>query len=162
MAQLQKKENAEVLLSELENSLDSTKEYIFCQNAIVNAVLAEKQKDCDSADIRLESDISIDEDCNITQIHLCSIFTNLLDNAILACKAVSKEQRKIELRTIVKGDYLHIKCVNPVADNLEKGRSGKGYGKIILSDIASHYGGDFTAERNDDTYVAMMSLLFVQ
>ena len=155
-----KGEHAEKLLDELEKSLDDTKEYLFCQNAIVNAVLTEKQKDCDSAGIELEAEIALDENYNISPMHLCSIFTNLLDNAIRACNALAKEQRKIEIRTAVRGEYLHIKCVNPVADFTEKERHGKGYGKIILSDIASHYGGNFTAEKSDNTYVAMMSILY--
>jgi len=154
-----KKEHAEELLNELKQSLANTTENTYSQNSIVNAVLTEKQKDCDSADIKLETEVTIDNKCSISPMHLCSIFTNLLDNAIRTCKLLSIEQRKIELRTTVKGYYLHIKCVNPVADCPEKERSGKGYGKIILSDIASHYSGNFTAERIDNTHIAMMSVI---
>jgi len=143
-----KKEYGEKLLDELELSLANSKEYSFCQNAIVNAVLTDKQKECDSAGIHLETEILIDEKCGITPIHLCSIFTNLLDNAIRACKSLPKG-----------GDYLHIKCVNPVESYPEKERNHKGYGKIILSDIANHYNGNFTAEREGDMYVVMMSVL---
>jgi len=153
------KEYAEKLFNDLKQSIDSTKEYLFCQNAIVNAVLTEKQKDCDLAGIELEVKVTIVEGHNISSVHLCSIFTNLLDNAIRACASVVQGQRKIELRTAVKGDYLHIGCVNPVADSLKKERRGKGYGKAILSDIANHYNGNFTGERVDDKYVAMISLL---
>ena len=152
-------EVAEKLLGELKQSIDSTIEYSFCQNAIVNAVLTEKQKDCDLEGIELEAKVAIGEEYNISPLHLCSIFTNLLDNAICACKPIAQDQRRIEIRTIVKGDYLHIKCVNPVTDNPIKGRSGKGYGKIILSDIANDYNGNFTAERIDNKYIAIISLL---
>ena len=155
-----KKEHAEELLNELKQSLANAAERAYCQNAIVNAVFTEKQKECDNADIVLDTEITIDERCSITPIHLCSIFTNLLDNAIRACKTLPQAKRRIEIRTASKGAYLHIKSVNPVADFTEKERHGKGYGKIILSDIASHYGGNFTAEKSDNTYVAMMSVLY--
>jgi len=154
-----KKGHAEKLLNEMEQSIADTSEYIFCQNAIVNAVLTEKQKECIAANITLEAEITLYENCGITPTHLCSIFTNLLDNAIRACKSLAKDQRKIELRTAVKGDYLYIKCVNPLPTNPEKARKRKGYGKLILSDIARHYSGNFTAEKIDDIHVAMISLL---
>lgn len=153
------KDHAERLLDELKHSLDSINEYSYCQNTIINAVLIEKQKDCDSAGIILETNIVMDDTCTISPIHLCSIFTNLLDNAIRANKSVPQEQRNIELRTVIKGDYLHIKCINSVSDKAEKERRGKGYGKIILSDIANHYNGNFTAEKVDDRYIALISLL---
>jgi len=162
-----KKDHAQKLLDELKQSIVDTEEYQYCQNAIVNAVIMEKQKECDTANIRLETDVTIDENCNITQTHLCSIFTNLLDNAIRACKHIPQEQRLIELRTAAKGDYLHIKCVNPVAAHKlpqsqpKKNRDGKGYGKIILADIAEHYSGNFTAEIIDDRHIAVVSVLAV-
>lgn len=152
-------QHAELILDELEASISKTSEYAYCQNAIVNAVLTEKQKECDDAKIMLETDIAINEECKISPLHLCSVFTNILDNAIRACKLLPHGQRKIELRTAIKGDYIHIKCVNPIAGRQERARNGKGYGKIILSDIAGHYGGNFTAERIDKTHVALISLL---
>jgi len=51
--------------------------------------------------------------------------------------------------------------VNPIANVSGKNRNGKGYGKIILSDIANHYNGNFTAERVGNIYVAVMSVLCV-
>jgi len=98
-----KKDHAQKLLDELKQSIVDTEEYQYCQNAIVNAVIMEKQKECDATGIRLETDVTLDENCNITQTHLCSIFTNLLDNAIRACESIPQEQRLIELRTAAKG-----------------------------------------------------------
>jgi len=155
------KDHAEEMLNELKQTLINTTEHIYCQNTIVNAVLTEKQKQCDSSDILLETDVLIDEKCSISSIHLCSIFTNLLDNAIEACKTLPSDKRKIEIRTAVKGAYLHIKSVNPVANQPDNEHSRKGYGNIILSDIASNYYGNFTAERVDDKYIAMISVHYV-
>jgi len=156
-----KKDHAQKLLDELK-SLADIEEYQYCQNPIVNAVLTEKQKECEVANIRLETNINIHENCNIAPTHLCSIFTNLLDNAIRACKHIPQEQRRIELRTATKGDYLHIKCVNPVTDQIlqeKKKQNSKGYGKIILSDIAEHYNGNFAVEIIDCRHIAVVSVL---
>ena len=153
-----KSEHTDALLKELEQSLDTATEQAYCENAIVNAVLTEKKKECHGAEITLETDIVIPENCGISQSHLCSIFTNLLDNAIRACKNLPERQRKIELRTAFKGRYLHVKCVNPMSDSPQKGKNGKGYGKIILSDIAANYNGNFTAEIANGAHTAVLSL----
>ena len=156
-------EYAGTLLDELERSISKTDDFTYCRNAIVNAVMTEKQKECDAADIALTCGISISEDCAVSPLHLCSIFTNLLDNAISACKLLPEKHRKIEIRSALKGDYLHIKCVNTVSAQTDASRSEdsgvRGYGNIILSDIAEHYNGYFTAERIGMTYVAVVSLL---
>ena len=158
-----KGEHAETLLNELERSISGVDDFAYCQNAIVNAVLTEKQKECAVADIVLKCGVSISEDCAVSQLHLCSIFTNLMDNAISACKALPVEHREIEIRTSVIGDYMHIKCVNPFAAQTEPSRredSGvKGYGNLILTDIAEHYSGHFTAEKVGSAYNAVVSLL---
>ena len=155
----EKNEHARKLLDELKQHIGRTKERQYCQHVIVNAVLAEKQKACDVADITLDTEIAIDENCEIASIHLCSIFSNLLDNAIHACAAVKEGQRAIALHTFIKGGYMHIKCVNPVAAMPEKRHGAKGYGKVILSDIANHYHGNFTARIVDGKHVAVVSVL---
>ena len=156
-----KEEDAEKLLSELESSLVETTENAYCNNPIVNAVLTEKQKECDSSGIALEADVTIDDNCIISPLHLCSVFTNLLDNAIRACSAIPEERRKIELRTAIRGDYLHVKCENPVGADPTKERAGTGYGKIILADIAEHYSGNFSASSSGGTYTAVVAFLQV-
>ena len=154
-----KSEHAVKLLDALKQRIAHTKERPYCPNVIVNAVLTEKQRDCDAADIILDTDIAIDESCEIAAIHLCSIFSNLLDNAIRACKTLKQERRVIALRSFVKGEYMHIRCENPVADMPEKNPGRKGHGKVILSDIASHYRGNFTAKIVDDKHIAVVSVL---
>lgn len=152
-------EHAEKILNELRHSLDATTKYAYCNNVIVNAVLTEKQKECILADIILEANIFIDEMCDISPMHLCSIFSNLLDNAISACKSLPEKMRKIEIRTAIKGAYLHIKSVNPIAESTKiNGNGRKGYGQVILSDIASIYKGNFTTDISNGIYTAMISL----
>lgn len=154
-----KKSHAKKLLHELEESLSDVKQYLFCQNPIVDAILIVKKQECDAANIVLEAQVVIGENCGIASIHLCSIFANLLDNAIQASKLFAQRQAIIKLTTCYLGDYLYIKCVNPfVAYEKEK---RKGYGKTILRNIANHYDGNFAVEVIDDTHVAVLSLCTV-
>ena len=82
-----------------------------------------------------------------------------MDNAIRATKKCPVQQRNIVVRGAARGNYLHIKVINPV-DSSDSGitKNRKGYGHAILNDIASQYNGEFQAEQAEETYTAMLSL----
>ena len=152
-----KKSHAKKQLHELELSIKAANSSVYCENAVVNAVLNENQRKCNDADITLDAKVAIAEDCGISSNHICSIFSNLLDNAIFACKSLPSIERTIKIRTAYSGDYLHIKCTNPFDGNVRK-KGKKGFGHLILSDIASEYDGYFTTETSDGLYIAMIYL----
>lgn len=77
-------EEAGLVLNGIEKTLDETVEYNFCSIPIINAVLQRKKQECEQKSIAFEADISISETGIIEPAHLCSIFSNLLDNAIHA------------------------------------------------------------------------------
>lgn len=150
---------AKELLEQLKDSIAQTKETDFCKNAIINAVMTEKAAECQRLGITLDIEMALDSELAVAPIHLCSIFSNLLDNAIRATKGCPLEQRKIIVRGATRGDYLHIKVINFIecSVHVEK-KSRKGYGQEILKDIAHQYNGEFQTEQAGNCYTAMMSL----
>jgi len=151
-----KNEEASGMLDALSTALTDTKDKSYCMNHVVNAVLTEKKTACEIADISLDVNIDLVEDCGIEALHLCSVFSNLLDNAINACLNIPHSV--ITISALQKGDYLHIKCINPApADRNTK--PGNGYGTRILSDIAEHYDGAFNVEEQNGLYYAVISLM---
>ena len=70
----------------------------FCANAIVNVVLREKFAMCQENNIPYTYKIQIPQEVGIADYHLCSAFSNLLDNAIEASLAVPESDRRISVQ----------------------------------------------------------------
>ncbi|MCL2501102.1 MAG: ATP-binding protein, partial [Defluviitaleaceae bacterium] len=124
------------------------------------AIITEKALICAQSGINLCVDLDIPDRLSVEKIHLCSIFGNLLDNAINACKLTdSAEQPIINLRSTVDGDYLFIKSTNPSSKPPKKRMPGRGYGSRILTDLAARYKGEYRGEYNDGVFTAVVLLL---
>ncbi|MGN0687888.1 MAG: sensor histidine kinase [Oscillospiraceae bacterium] len=137
---------AEQLLCGIEKTLDDTVEYDYCSVPVINAVLQQKKQQCEQNAIAFEADISIFETGIIEPVHLCSIFSNMLDNAINANVKLTNKGRYIKLFAQNKQGHIVIHTENPTA---EKGKKtidpaqSKGYGLKILKDISEKYSGQF-------------------
>lgn len=144
------------LLQTLSTIIASTKEYPFCPNPVINAVLCEKKQQCNNQSILFQTDIQIGDCASVDPLHLCSIFSNLLDNAIEACTSLS-ENKFIHLTAKQSGDFIHIKVENsslmPSAP-----KQGHGYGHRILNDIAAQYSGSFRSTYKNNIYEAYFSI----
>lgn len=130
----------------------------YCESPIVNAVIASKYEEMKSNDIQMK--IAIDElsdNMGIERMDLCSVFSNLLDNAIEACMKLS-EGRYINIRAKKQTGYLSVAVENSFNGKLHKKNMGyksskkneveHGYGTKILGMIAERYEGKFYLEDN--------------
>ncbi|MBR2408266.1 MAG: GHKL domain-containing protein [Lachnospiraceae bacterium] len=151
---------AEELTAQLMEQVSATKEFPFCPNSVINAVLTNKQHLCEQQSVSFRADISVQDCSAINKIHLCSVFSNLLDNAIHASEALSVESpRSVTVSAKQHGDYLHVKVMNTSLPPAESSPApGHGYGHKILTDIASLYHGEFFTEYTDGIYKAAVSL----
>ena len=153
------KEQAGLLLEQLRDKLDQTENRIYCENPVVNAVVSEKAMLCENAGIVLDSQIALSNQLPIRPVHLCSLFSNLLDNAIHAAEKCSKEERVIIVKAALYGDYLNVKVENTVADFRKSEKpERKGYGQEIIRDIAKQYHGECYTEEKQNRYIAVVTL----
>ena len=153
---------------EVRKQLDSLKSCIsdhvgtrYCDNLMVDAVLREKAGLCESEEIPLELDALVPADLRIDNAHLCSAFSNLLDNCIAAAKKAGKGSGPIRLRSDIHRGYLVIACSNPsVPPNFENKTDimrRHGLGLEILSKLAVLHDGSFETDYRDGRfYVTMM------
>ncbi len=149
-------EKALELLKNLSTTIASTREYTFCPNPVINAVLWEKEKQCNRLNIPFQADIQTGDCASINPLHLCSIFSNLLDNAIEACTTIP-DNRFIHLTVKQSGDFIHIKVKNSSLTP-SKPKQGHGYGQQILKDIAGQYSGSFRTDYKNNIYEAYLSI----
>lgn len=153
------KNDAQELIRRLTLDIEQTRERPYCSIPVVNAILTEKEKDCSAAGIRLETDLFLPSGSSIEPLHLCSIFGNLMDNAIRGCKESGSTDPVIRLASRIDGDYLFLKAENPSASPENARRPGHGYRTRILAGLAKEYGGDYSGSYENGTYTAIVTLI---
>ena len=150
------------MITALSEKINNTKENPYCNIPVVNAILTQKAQECAAANIRLSIDLHFPAALDIAPMHLCSIFGNLMDNAITACKNIDNgTSPAIRLSSLAHGDYLFIKTVNTSPQPAKNPKTGRGYGSRILEDIAAIYSGGCQAGYNNGCFTAVVSLLAV-
>ena len=139
----------------------------YCDNSIINAVIQSKVAYAKENGISVEVELPIKfKQLNyIRDIHYCSIFSNMLDNAIEACVAdAAPDSPVIELKAITLSGYVFIKVINPIKHEFQTTSKKQadanehGLGLGILNSIAKTYGGSFTISSEDATVSAVMAL----
>lgn len=135
-----------------------TKECAYCGIPIVNAILSEKAGLCRSSGIGLHAELLLPDGIGIDPLDLCSVFSNVLDNAIHACQTLPDQTcPQILLRARIQGNFLAVCCENPSAEPTGK-PSGTGIGLKILKEIAQRWDGSLETEYADGTFTARMVL----
>ena len=150
--------DAEKMIRQLSEDIEDTRENPYCAIPVVNAVLSEKEVVCREKDILLQTELDIPYTLSVEPLHLCSIFANLLDNAIRGAEECGRKPSSISLTSAVAGDYLLIKTVNP-ANPPQTPKPGHGYGSRILAELAEQYEGSFQSSYENGVYTAVVSLL---
>ncbi len=126
-----------------------------CENVIADIILKEKVKECENSKIDFKVNAMIPEQMNIEDYHLCSLLTNLLDNAVEACMDLSEQQRHIEFYASVQAAYFVIHLENSTRESYVKRprRLGHGWGTEIVRDIVDRYGGHVRNEFRDGRFI---------
>ena len=158
LLQMGEGQEAKNMIRSVSRTVDETRENTYCVIPVVNAVLSEKDRLCQEKGIALSVDLALPATLTVESIHLCSIFGNLLDNAIRGAEAAGAEQPAIFLRSLQEGDYLFLKVTNP-SPPPKPPREGRGLGTRILTDLARQYGGDYQTEYKDGAFSAVVCLL---
>ncbi|WP_148551769.1 ATP-binding protein [Paraclostridium bifermentans] len=122
------KEDINKYIDNIRKELNQFKEIHNTGNMILDIILNEKQNICNENNIDLTCDVNFSK-CNFIEMtDVCSIFSNILDNAIEACNKTSMDKKYIKIRgTLVKSYYV-IRCENSKINKLEIKNS-----KIITS-----------------------------
>lgn len=161
MSVLYKNGNHEEALNHLQELLYMTElqnSHSYCINPTINAILSLKMEICKAEHIRLDSDISLPPAFSLNKMVVCSVFANILDNAIQACKISQEEDPEIRLNVGYQAGFLLIRCEN-TASETAPGSSGRNHwGLEILSDIAEQYNGDLQTYKENGKFILTLAL----
>lgn len=151
----------------LENALDKLEETTrsrYCANQTANAILVLKARACATAGIEFAFDGGAVQEVAIDDLELCSVFSNLLDNAITAAdKARGETSPYVHISCTAKGVYLAIKVVNSCEGTESAPHPGTqrrkdasparehGWGLEIVRGICAAHDGSLVLERTAPT-----------
>lgn len=140
------------VLSQSTKHLRDTQLERYCENAVVNAILMIKTEEATGKNLQLCTECNIPEEIGISVIDLCSLFTNMLDNAIEACEKLPSEPRVINIKAGIHGSYMIIKTENGYTGKIlkegkyfvtsKKDKANHGYGIKLIEQITKEYHGN--------------------
>lgn len=140
------------MLNTLQEYVASTKEYVYCGDPVVNAIMAESERECKKKGVVLDYNFEITQPLKINPVVICSIFSNLTRNALAAVDEVEdKSKVTIMVKAAIKGDYLFIRVDNSFSGK-KKEKNRKGYGLDILRTIVEKYHGQMDVVTENNIY----------
>ena len=125
--------------------------YIDCGNRVLNEIINLEIAKANTFRLKIETELIVPEHLPIEDADLCSLLTNLLDNALEACERV-KVCVPVRVSIYTKADYIYISVLNAIDEQvnrkeiLERKTSksdvvSHGLGKEIVQKIVSRYNG---------------------
>lgn len=148
-------ESGKELFDQIYQRFDDTQIPYYCGNPVINALLLSKFSAAHEKNVTLDVSVNLENVSDIENLDLCSVFSNLLDNALEAASEV--ENGEIKLTAGSDTGYLFVKCENSyngkVLRNGKKFTSTKGknrgLGLSIVESIAKKYDGSLITECNE-------------
>ena len=150
---------ANEMLDTLIDYVMSTKEYAYCADPIVNAVLNENEMICKERGIAFTYGMQITAPLKLNPVVVCSIFSNLLKNAVAGATDALEDSQKayIDVKSQADDVYLHVMVQNSYSPQKVK-KKRKGYGQEILQTIADQNDGQMEIRKDNEIYEVSISV----
>ncbi|QIB68792.1 GHKL domain-containing protein [Aminipila butyrica] len=157
---------ADQYLTVVEEKLSWYEPQSFCQNHVINALIADYAERCQKMDIQFDIRLNIPKTLGIPDYDLCIILGNLLENAVNACGKLA-HTRVIQLETrstrnqllfMVKNNFngeIHHHDGIPLSKKVNGG-----FGLRSVKEVIAGHNGDITFEWNEDSFTTFVAVRF--
>ncbi len=153
------------VLGENEDKIEFSATGNFLLDAIIDHSAGKAQK----SDVDLRTQIIVPPELPYRDTDVCSLLSNLLDNAIEGAAGSGKEEKFVDLNISPRQDYLFVRVINPVTDKLSRNRilslqttkdneGYHGFGTKVVRDIVAKYNGTVKFQVKDGNFVADVML----
>lgn len=143
-------------------------------NEQVDAIVNNRMTRAGMLGVRIETMLALPQQLPISEKDLCSLLSNLLDNAVEGCISCGTEvDRKVMFHMRKDGSYLFLRTENPISQEAEVQqrhlslRTTKdsavlhGYGTKIIRRIVEKYDGAVTFQIKQEQFVVDAMLLLI-
>lgn len=143
----------------------------FCDNEIVNAVLSVKLPTIEQEAIEAEIRLTVPSKLPISDIDLCALFSNCIDNAVEACRKCPQKSRRILLTAKTEKGIFALYLKNSMTGRLETkhgrlitskpDKENHGLGMAEIQDIVQKHEGVIKHWTAEDSFHIQISIPFL-
>ena len=159
-------EKARIYLDEINENLVRVDTVLKTGNTMVDAILNSKISLMNTKSIRVDATARVPASLTVSDIDLCIIIGNLLDNAMEACERLPEAERFVRIYISVKGTHLYMSFTNAAGKkqtkigNIFASTKGEnhGFGLSRVDALVAHYGGYLTRASEDGGYTTEVIL----
>lgn len=144
-------------LDMLDDDLTNVETVIKTGNRMADAILNSKLSIAAKNGIIVKAEAKIPVSLTVSELDLCIIIGNLLDNAIDACMELPVEKRLIRIYMEMKGNFLYLALTNTSGGKKKKNfqstkGEGHGFGIRRMDAVVEKYGGYITRASEDEAF----------
>ena len=142
----------------------------YCDNMIINAIAGHYLNQAKAENVSVKAEIRAGQNLPVKDEDLCILLTNLLENALEACRnTVSEHKRFLSLRISSTEDHIMIDCENGTDKDMKilpdrtipsskPDPENHGYGISSVARIVEKYCGDFELSCRDGCFRAVITI----
>ena len=144
-------------LDMLDDDLTNVETVIKTGNRMADAILNSKLSLAAMNQIRVKAEAKIPVSLSVSELDLCILIGNLLDNAMDACMELPPEERLIRIYMEMKGNFLYLALTNTAGGKKKKNfrttkGDGHGFGISRMDAIVKKYGGYITRASEEEAF----------
>lgn len=144
-------------LDMLDDDLTNVETVIRTGNRMADAILNSKLSLAAEKEITVKAEAKIPVSLTVSELDLCIIIGNLLDNAIEACMELPPGERLIRIYMEMKGNYLYLSLTNTAGGKKKQSfrtTKGEGHGLGIarVDAVVKRCGGYITRASEDEAF----------
>lgn len=154
-------------LNELSEDILAKKKTGWTQTGILDTILEQKKEKAESEgiEVRVQADRIVG--LPFSDMEICTLFSNLLDNAIEACEKIEDDRRWVAIQITRKSGMLYLTISNSIKDRPAE-QEGKlitnkqnhqlhGYGIKSVQKIVRKYEGDFSYQIRESEFIVTIT-----